>query len=205
MLSSRSTRICVDAVVENVGAVTWTHSLHSLKRGGTIVVNGVATGGTAETDLLRIFVEQIDIRGTIMVTLEEMKAMMSFIITTGIRPEVDAAIPMEKAREAIGSMIAYKGKDRIRPVTWAARSQFSETVSPTSARAQGADDTTVRSRKSGDLGRLRRTQFEINRRKNLLHTRVCTILLWRADSNRSVAYSFLRESEACRVRDGYWA
>jgi NADPH:quinone reductase-like Zn-dependent oxidoreductase len=96
----------VDAVVDNVGAVTWAHSLRSLKRGGTIVVNGVTTGGIAETDLLRIFVEQIDIRGTIMGTLEEMKAMMSFIITTGIQPEVGAAVPMEEAREAIGSMIA---------------------------------------------------------------------------------------------------
>jgi NADPH:quinone reductase-like Zn-dependent oxidoreductase len=96
----------VDAVVDNVGAVTWTHSLRSLKRGGTIVVNGVTTGGIAEIDLLRIFVEQIDIRGTIMGTLEEMKAMMGFIITTDIRPEVGAAIPMEEAREAVGSMIA---------------------------------------------------------------------------------------------------
>jgi NADPH:quinone reductase-like Zn-dependent oxidoreductase len=96
----------VDAVVDNVGAVTWAHSLRSLRRGGTIVVNGVTTGVIAETDLLRIFVEQIDIRGTIMGTLEEMKAMMSFIITTGIQPEVGAAVPMAEAREAIGSMIA---------------------------------------------------------------------------------------------------
>src|SRR6476659_1312446 len=56
----------VDAVVDNVGAVTWAHSLRSLKRGGTLVVNGITTGGVAETDLLRIFVEQINIRGTIM-------------------------------------------------------------------------------------------------------------------------------------------
>jgi NADPH:quinone reductase-like Zn-dependent oxidoreductase len=102
----------VDAVVDNVGAVTWAHSLRSLKRGGTIVVNGATTGVIAETDLLRIFVEQIDIRGTIMGTLEEMKAMMSFIIATGIQPEVGAAVPMEEAREAIGAMIAghTKGK-----------------------------------------------------------------------------------------------
>ena len=31
---------------------------------------------------------------------------MSFIITTGIRPEVGAVHPMEEARKAIGSMIA---------------------------------------------------------------------------------------------------
>jgi NADPH:quinone reductase-like Zn-dependent oxidoreductase len=96
----------VDAVVDNVGAVTWAHSLRSLKRGGTLVVNGATTGGIAETDLLRIFVEQIDIRGAIMGTLEEMKAMMSFIVTTGIHPEVGAAIQMTEAREAIGLMIA---------------------------------------------------------------------------------------------------
>jgi D-arabinose 1-dehydrogenase-like Zn-dependent alcohol dehydrogenase len=98
--------------VDNVGAVTWAHSLRSLKRGGTIVVNGVTTGGIAETDLLRIFVEQIDIRGTIMGTLEEMKAMMSFITTTGIQPEVGAVLPMEEAREAIGSMIAGRTRGK---------------------------------------------------------------------------------------------
>src|SRR5580700_5575962 len=81
----------VAAVVDNVGAATWAHSLRSLKRGGTLVVNGATTGAIAELDLLRIFVEQIDIRGTIMGTLEEMKAMMSFIIATGIQPEVGAA------------------------------------------------------------------------------------------------------------------
>ena len=96
----------VDAVVDNVGAATWAHSLRSLKRGGTLVVNGVTTGAIAETDLLRIFVEQIDIRGTIMGTLEEMNAMMRFIVTTGIQPEVGATIPMTEAREAIGLMIA---------------------------------------------------------------------------------------------------
>jgi NADPH:quinone reductase-like Zn-dependent oxidoreductase len=96
----------VDAVVDNVGAATWAHSLRSLKRGGTLVVNGATTGAIAEMDLLRIFVEQIDIRGTIMGTLEEMKAMMSFIVSTGIEPEVGAPIQMTEAREAIGSMIA---------------------------------------------------------------------------------------------------
>jgi NADPH:quinone reductase-like Zn-dependent oxidoreductase len=95
----------VDAVVDNVGAVTWAHSLRLLKRGGTIVVNGVTTGGIAETDLLRIFVEQIDIRGTIMGTLEEMKAMMQFIIRSDIKPEVGAVVPMTSAREAIHDMI----------------------------------------------------------------------------------------------------
>lgn len=69
-------------------------------------MNGITTGGVAETDLLRIFVGQIDIRGTIMGTLEEMKAMMRFIVTTGIKPEVGSLVPMEQARQAIAAMIA---------------------------------------------------------------------------------------------------
>jgi NADPH:quinone reductase-like Zn-dependent oxidoreductase len=78
----------VDAVVDNVGKVTWAHSLRSLRRGGTLVVNGITTRGIAETDLRRIFVDQFDIRGTIMGTLEEMNAMISFIVTTGYSPRL---------------------------------------------------------------------------------------------------------------------
>jgi NADPH:quinone reductase-like Zn-dependent oxidoreductase len=96
----------VDAVVDNVGKVTWAHSLRSLRRGGTLVVNGITTRRIAETDLLRIFVEQIDIRGTIMGTLEEMNALISFVVNAGIQPEVGVTIPMAEACEAIGSMIA---------------------------------------------------------------------------------------------------
>lgn len=63
------------------------------------------SGHATETDLLRIVVEQIDIRGTIMGTLEEMKAMMQFIIRNDIKPEVGAVVPMTEARAAIAAMI----------------------------------------------------------------------------------------------------
>ena len=95
----------VDAVVDNIGAVTWSDSLKAVKRGGVLVINGVTTGYAAQTDLLRIFVEQIDIRGTIMGTLEEMKAMMQFIIHNNIKPEVGAVVPMTEAGDAIRDMI----------------------------------------------------------------------------------------------------
>jgi len=69
------------------------------------VINGITTGHAAESDLLRIFVGQIDIRGTVMGTLEEMNAMMQFVIRSGIEPEVGAAVPMTGAREAIRDMV----------------------------------------------------------------------------------------------------
>ena len=94
-----------DAVVDNIGAATWADSLKAVKRGGVLMINGITTGHIAQADLLRIFVEQIDIRGTIMGTLKEMKAMMQFVIRNRIEPEIGAVMPMTQAPEAIRDMI----------------------------------------------------------------------------------------------------
>ena len=40
-----------------------------------------------------------------MGTLEEMKAMMQFIITNNIKPEIGAVVPMTEAGEAVRDMI----------------------------------------------------------------------------------------------------
>ena len=95
----------VDAVVDHIGAATWGSSLGAVKRGGVVVISGVTTGPIAETDLRRVFVEQIDIRGTILGTLQEMRDMMNFIIRNNIKPEVGAVVPMTEARGAIRDMI----------------------------------------------------------------------------------------------------
>lgn len=95
----------VDAVIDNVGAASFAHSLNSVRRGGVIVVNGVTTGSVVELDALRIVVEQIDVRGTIMGTLDELTAMMDFIIDTGIKPVIGRVMPMANAREAFADMM----------------------------------------------------------------------------------------------------
>lgn len=95
----------VDAVVDNVGTATWDHSLKSVKRGGVVVINGIVSGHMAETNLAPIFVEQLDVRGTTMGTLDEMRDMMRFIIANNITPEVGSVVPMTEAREAIGDMV----------------------------------------------------------------------------------------------------
>jgi len=41
----------VDAVVDNIGAVTWSDSLKAVKRGGVLVINGITSGHAAQTDL----------------------------------------------------------------------------------------------------------------------------------------------------------
>jgi NADPH:quinone reductase-like Zn-dependent oxidoreductase len=102
----------VDAVIDNIGAATWAHSVQSVRRGGVVLTSGVTTGPVAETDLLHIFAEQIDIRGTLMGTLDEMNAMMRFVATTGIQPEIGSLVPMEDAHSAIAAMIAGKTKGK---------------------------------------------------------------------------------------------
>ena len=95
----------VDAVIDNVGAASITHSLRSVRRGGVLVINGVTTGHLPEIDLLRIIVEQINVRGTIMGTLDEMKAMMNYIVTNEIKPVIGQIVPMTDAHNAFAEMI----------------------------------------------------------------------------------------------------
>jgi NADPH:quinone reductase-like Zn-dependent oxidoreductase len=96
----------VDAVIDNVGRATWSHTLSSVRRGGTVVINGVTTGQEALTDLLPLFANSITIRGAIMGTLEEMKRMINFVINAKLRPEIGHVVPMTEARESIRAMIA---------------------------------------------------------------------------------------------------
>lgn len=95
----------VDAVVDNIGTATWNQSLASVKRGGVVVINGIVSGHMVETNLVPIFVEQLDVRGTIMGTLDEMHDLMRFIIANHIVPEVGSVVPMTEARDAIQDMV----------------------------------------------------------------------------------------------------
>ena len=102
----------VDAVVDSVGAATLPHSLQWVRRGGTIITNGITTGAEVKVDLLRVFVEQITIAGTIMGTLDEMNALIRFIINAGIRPEIGAVVPMHVAKEAFHAMISGRTRGK---------------------------------------------------------------------------------------------
>jgi NADPH:quinone reductase-like Zn-dependent oxidoreductase len=98
----------VDAVMDNVGQATWSHSLESVRRGGTVLTVGITTGNDPSANLLKIFVEQITVAGTIMGTLDEFKSMMNFIVRAGIKPEIGEVIPMTDAERAIRDMAEGK-------------------------------------------------------------------------------------------------
>jgi NADPH:quinone reductase-like Zn-dependent oxidoreductase len=94
----------VQAVVDNIGPASWAHSMASIARGGTIVITGVTTGLEVRLPLLPMLSEQITVCGSIMGTLQDMKDMMNFIVTSGITPEIGQVLPMEQAEEGIRAM-----------------------------------------------------------------------------------------------------
>ena len=75
----------VEAVMDSVGQATWPHTLESVGRGGVVVTMGITTGNDPSANLMRLFVEQITVSGTIMGTREEMNNLIQFVIRTGIK------------------------------------------------------------------------------------------------------------------------
>ena len=90
----------VDAVLETVGEATWAHSLRALRPGGTVVVSGATSGSNPPADLSRVFFLQLSVVGSTMGTLDELDALVSLLVDTGVRPTIDASYLLTDARAA---------------------------------------------------------------------------------------------------------
>jgi NADPH:quinone reductase-like Zn-dependent oxidoreductase len=95
----------VDAVMETVGAATWTHSLRSLRPGGTLIISGATSGPNPDnTELNRIFFLQLRVIGSTMGTSTELGQLVSFLDATGTKPLIDRTLPMTEAPEGFAAM-----------------------------------------------------------------------------------------------------
>ena len=90
----------VDAVMETVGEATWGHSLRSLRPGGTVVVSGATTGFNPPAELNRVYFLQLAVVGSTMGTRDELEALVDLLVRTGVRPTIDAVVPLREARTA---------------------------------------------------------------------------------------------------------
>jgi len=97
----------VDAVLETVGAATWSHSVNALRPGGTIVISG-ATSGDAPTkaELTKIFFKQLRVIGSTMGTKEELARLARFVAERGIEPQIDSVLPLAEARAGFEKLAA---------------------------------------------------------------------------------------------------
>ncbi|NUR61837.1 MAG: zinc-binding dehydrogenase [Catenulispora sp.] len=94
----------VDAVMETVGAATWSHSVKSLRPEGTIVISGATSGAMPPAELNRIFFLQLRVVGSTMGSLEELRALVRMCEATGVRPVVDSVLPLTEARAGFERM-----------------------------------------------------------------------------------------------------
>ncbi|MHC5262543.1 zinc-binding dehydrogenase [Streptomyces sp. UC4497] len=95
----------VDAVIETVGAATWSHSVKSLKPGGTLVISGATSGpNPPAAELNRIFFLELKVVGSTMGSKDELEDLLSFCAATGVRPVIDEVLSLDRAREGFQKM-----------------------------------------------------------------------------------------------------
>jgi NADPH:quinone reductase-like Zn-dependent oxidoreductase len=96
----------VDAVMETTGAATWSHSIRSLKPGGTLVVSGATTGDAPPAELTRVFFLQLSVVGSTMGTRDELERLTRLCVDKGIRPAIHATMSLSEARKGFETMLS---------------------------------------------------------------------------------------------------
>jgi NADPH2:quinone reductase len=86
----------VDVVVDHIGAATWQDSLASLARGGRLVTCGATTGPRPETDINRIFWNQLDVLGSTMGTPGEVDAVLDLVWDGTFEPRIREVLRMSE-------------------------------------------------------------------------------------------------------------
>jgi NADPH:quinone reductase-like Zn-dependent oxidoreductase len=94
----------VDTVLETVGEATWSHSLRSLRPGGTLVVCGATSGQNPSAELNRVFFLQLSVVGSTMGTREELIGLLQLLQDTGVRPLISDVRPLADARASFEAM-----------------------------------------------------------------------------------------------------
>ena len=95
----------VDAVMETVGAATWSHSVNSLNPGGTIVISGATSGDAPrKAELTKIFFKQLRVIGSTMGSRIELERLTQLVTTAGIEPVIDSVRPLREAADGFAAM-----------------------------------------------------------------------------------------------------
>ncbi len=95
----------VDAVIESVGAATWSHSVNSLRAGGRLVICGTTSGDNpGKAELTKIFFKPLSVIGSTMGTQDELADLAAMLVTTGLRPTIDRTVALDDVAEGIGAL-----------------------------------------------------------------------------------------------------
>lgn len=95
----------VDVCVDSVGEATWSKSIGSLVKGGRLVTCGATSGPLGETDIRRVFWNQLTILGSTMGSRSDVREMLRFVEERSMKPVIDTIFPLDHALEAHERMI----------------------------------------------------------------------------------------------------
>lgn len=94
----------VDVVVDSTGAATWPLDLSCVTKGGRVVLCGVTTGATAETDLRAVYWNQLTLMGSTLGSIGDLRQMSRAVTVAGLQPAIDEVFPLARARDAMEKM-----------------------------------------------------------------------------------------------------
>jgi D-arabinose 1-dehydrogenase-like Zn-dependent alcohol dehydrogenase len=87
-----------------VGEAVWGDAMKSLVRGGKLITCGATSGDQPPADLRRIFIRQLQIIGSTLGNLQELKDMLVFYEQHQIRPVIDRTFTMNQVHDALNVM-----------------------------------------------------------------------------------------------------
>ena len=90
----------VDAVLDSVGQATWSHSIKSVRPGGTVVTCGATSGDQPGAELTRVFFQDIRIQGVTMGSAENFARLLRFVEHCDLHPVIDSVYSVDRARDA---------------------------------------------------------------------------------------------------------
>jgi NADPH:quinone reductase-like Zn-dependent oxidoreductase len=96
----------VDAVMETVGAATWTHSINCLRPGGSVVICGATSGDAPpKAELTKVYFRQLRVIGSTMGNRSELERLARFVADRGIEPVVDSVHSLTDARDGFARIV----------------------------------------------------------------------------------------------------
>jgi NADPH:quinone reductase-like Zn-dependent oxidoreductase len=100
MIRQKTNKRGVDVVVDNVGQATWSQSLLALGKRGRLVTCGGTSGPMLETDVRRLFWNQLSLLGSTMGNDAEYDAIVAELRAGRLVPSVDSVHALRNGRTA---------------------------------------------------------------------------------------------------------
>lgn len=99
-IRTRTGKLGVDVVIDNVGQATWKYSLAALKKGGRLVTCGATSGPNVEIDLRKLFWNQYELIGSTMGNDAEFAAIVDEFTRGNLVPQIDSTFDLGDGRAA---------------------------------------------------------------------------------------------------------